>query len=254
MLKALSLNVGRGLSSYKECLLFLEKQVTQGLDVACFQDISEKNVNDLRKIFGECYFFAPMCRHMYKGLDGQAVGIGIFTKNIPIESVIITAYVNNVYPINNLAGLDENGNHTDLALIRKTESRILLTCNLHKDGKKYSIATTHGVWVKGGAPDDHQRDGTNRLFEIVNAENLVLAGDMNFSRGGEIYKLFVKDRIHDCLPQTIDNTLDPVNHSLRGKLKIVSDYVFSIGDQYEVMDVNAEFGVSDHAGITFSIS
>lgn len=191
---------------------------------------------------------------MYLAPGGVSVGVGIFSRTLPFRSLSTSAYVNNVLPVLNLEGVSDSGQHMNLQKIRETESRLLVVGEVEKNGVLFKVGTTHGIWVKGGVPDDHQRQGTQRLLSSIKKEgDLVLAGDLNAARGGEIYSILTQ-QLKDCVPVKFDNTLDPELHPLRGRLKLMVDYFFTTGTSYTVSDVNTTFGISDHGALSGTIS
>lgn len=251
-IKLVTLNVGRGLN--KNHLKSIDFLAESDCEIACIQDMREDALPDLKKIFPAAQYFAPMCRHMYLAPSGVSVGVGIFSRTLPFRSLSTSAYVNNVLPVLNLEGVSNDGQHVDLQKIRETESRLLVVAEIEKNGVLFKIGTTHGIWVKGGVPDDHQRQGTQRLLSAITKEgDMVLAGDLNAARGGEIYSTLVK-QLKDRVPAKVDNSLDPELHPLRGRLKLMVDYFFTAGAGYTVSDVNIIFGISDHGVLSGTIS
>ena len=73
---------------------------------------------------------------------------------------------------------------------------------------------------------------------------LVLCGDFNAPRNGEIQSL-IKKAYKDNTPRHWSTTIDPHLHRISG-LRAVVDGVFS-SPAYQITNVRCRFGVSDHA-------
>lgn len=142
--------------------------------------------------------------------------------------------------------------------IEATENRSLVSVSIIKNDITYRIATTHAMWSRGGVPSRIQRANTRQLIKSLKEErsaygSLVLAGDMNFNRGGEMYQMFAKEGFNDCVPSEVKTTLDPDHHLSHKGINVVSDYIFTIGNGYQVYDIRLKSGVSDHVGIFATI-
>jgi endonuclease/exonuclease/phosphatase family metal-dependent hydrolase len=251
-LKAVSLNVGRGLKHLDKSVHFLR---TCGADVICLQDVQKRHIERLIGPEYITHHFHPMTNHLVRNRERSLVGIGIFSRH-PMRSKSIHAYLGNAEPILDMEGIDVNDagesmNH-DLTKVRSTESRLALFAEVVINHTAYKIGTTHGTWVKGGVADAVQRATMQHLACIMREQGeFVMAGDFNFGRDGEIYKIIVDHgRIKDRVPREIDNTLDPENHSLKGEIKVVSDYFITGGTRFGVSDVKVIFGVSDHGALS----
>jgi len=258
-LKIVTLNCGRGNKHLQETVAFLNGC---DADIACLQDIRKEHIPELTQKFGYAGHFAPMTNHLVAGGGRSLVGIGIFSRSHEFISINTRAYLGRVSPVADLQGIevDAEGNsmNHDLELVRATESRLAIFVEVDFAGKLLILGTTHGTWVKGGQPDNDQRISMGILASVMarlrEGRGFVMAGDFNFSRGGEIYKSFVPEaRVLDMMLERIVTTLDPVNHPLKGKVNVVSDYVFSSG-MVQVENVEAHFGVSDHAALTATIT
>jgi endonuclease/exonuclease/phosphatase family metal-dependent hydrolase len=186
------------------------------------------------------------------------VGIGIFSQKFPFISTSAHAYVGRVSPILDLDGVavDANGNTspTDLARLRQTESRIVVFTAMEVGEVEFKIGTTHGAWVPNGLTDDHQRVSARKLLSIVQEQGpLVMAGDFNAVRGGEIYEILTEPGgLEDCVPLDIVKTRD--FGSSTDAPDLVVDYFFKQGEIYKVADVKAHTNVSDHYALSATVS
>src|SRR3989338_1644648 len=124
-IKVVTLNFGRGFSrcGVERAFEFLSDD---RWDIACIQDMWKTNMEDLAALFPGAQVFAPMAKHQF-GCRRVPVGIGIFSRRLPILSTSVHAYVGNVLPVLDLEGVlvdaFDNAHPTDLARVRKTESR-----------------------------------------------------------------------------------------------------------------------------------
>lgn len=254
-LKVVTLNMGRGFPGLERSMHFLSNGQW---DIACIQDVRETHVPMLAELFPGAQYFAPMTKHY---IDGQwvSIGLGIFSRVAPFRSIAAHAYVGNVLPAPAIEGveMDEQGDArpVDLARVRATENRIALFATTEVDGASFHVGTTHGVWVPQGIPDDHQRVATRKLRNIiVSQEECIIAGDFNAARGGEIYNLLSgSSKLRDSVPVDIANSVD---WQMRGKEgpDLLVDYFFTTGNVYSVSNVEAHFGVSDHAALSATVS
>lgn len=275
-LKVMSLNVGRFLQERtREYLKRLVSGEEYQPDVLCLQDIPERDLPWLRVRWPHLAF-APMTNHLIYGVRA-VVGIAILSR-YPMASTNHTVWGNGV--LKDLQGVNNKNERIaptaeNDRLIEATEDRVAICATVvTTDGVKYSIATTHGFWVRGGKPNDMQHQSTRSLMEFLSAEagamdGLVLAADLNFGRGGEIYNTFVEKKgpdnkgFHDCVPLAIESTLDPDHPASKKGLKIVSDYFmarrgyggdFILYDVPAVSDVRLHPGVSDHCALSATVS
>ncbi len=262
-IQIVTLNCGRCLKHFDESAAFLHS-LAAGAGagkprIICLQDVQERHLDALITSNYTSRLFAPMCKHPLAHGEIQPVGIGIFSTE-PFFSVSVSAYVGQVLPVQKLEGITvdtegQSGNH-DLARVRDTESRLLAVVGIKLNGTVIRVCTTHGPWVKNGIPDLHQEESTRGLSRLIDCEvydhDVVVAGDLNIPRGGAIYPSFMETSgFVDCVPSGIDNTLDINNHSLKGKVKVVSDYVLvNRGASIDVDSVKVHGGVSDHMAMT----
>lgn len=265
-IKVVSLNCGRGLKHLDETRKFIQGC---GADVICLQDVAACHIPEDAELGGpdtllpvgfySRHFYA-MTNHVIKGGKRTHVGVGIFSR-YPMVSVMAEAYLGNLLPVLDLKGIDvdpdtgETTNHR-IAEVRATESRIFLAAGISVQGDIFNVGTTHGTWVKGGVADDCQLESMRKLSQIVlhQASPLVVAGDFNPDKDGKILKILL-DVFRNQMPDGINNTLDPSNHSLKGKFPVLADFFFTRRKDglYEVSDVEVHFGVSDHGAISATV-
>jgi endonuclease/exonuclease/phosphatase family metal-dependent hydrolase len=129
--------------------------------------------------------------------------------------------------------------------------RVLLSTTVEKEGAAVQLATTHFTWSKAGATSDEQRRDFAELKKLTDQyEKLVLCGDFNVPRGGELWSLFSQDFV-DFLPEEVESTLDPLLH-YAAPLDLVVDGFFVRG--YECQNVRVVPGVSDHQAIVGEVT
>lgn len=263
-LKIMGLNAGRLLQERtREYLKNLAINPESAPDVLCLQDFPFRDLGLLE--WAPHIAFAPMTNHLING-ERAVVGIAIASRYFMTDIAHCTTWGNGI--LKNLEGVDDKnrrylGVESD-ALVEATEDRVAICATVIKDGARFDVATAHGMWVRGGVVNDIQRQSTGRLLHFLDKERsrrkgLVLAGDLNIGRGGEIYQMFVKKGFHDCVPDKIDNTLDPDHPSVRNGLKVVIDYIMTygadlFGDVYSVSEVMLLSGVSDHCALSATVA
>lgn len=233
MITLLSLNIegGRHLA---RLLPFLEQHRT---DVVCLQEVFEADMETLAKAVGYDGSFAPMWnKKEVTPLSPEARGVqGIALFARPPHTTETRYYVGE--------------GTTPLFVPGGAQDRALLIARLEKDGERFTVATTHFTWTPDGKANDEQRAHFARLVQLAPKE-LVLCGDFNAPRGGEIFSKFT-ERFTDNLPATITSTIDPELHRRKG-LSLVVDTIFST-PHYDVRDVHVVSGVSDHKAVLSTI-
>ncbi len=254
-LKLLSLNVGRMLQPRTKA--FLER-LTQP-EVLLLQDFPYYDLPLLERY--PHITFAPMTNHFVNG-QRAVVGIAIASRFFMTNITHHTTWGNGV--LKNLEGIN-NHNERHLGaesdrLVEATEDRVLICVEVHKDGESYQLATTHGMWTRGGEINRVQRSTMRHTRNILVREaqrrvGLVLAGDLNFFRDGELYTLYT-EHFRDCVPRSITTTLDLGHELSRKGFGVVVDYVWDCGLKYEVQvsDVKTHAGASDHMALTATIT
>lgn len=256
-LKVVTLNMGRGFPGFDRMCDFLAKQ---DADVLLLQDVRGDHLAAFPGIFGPSVHFAPMCRHFFKGGVGWVpVGVAICSKH-PLNELTTKAYVGNVLPVQNLAGTDFDDKGAsfavDLELVRNTESRISIFADVMVPGcAPVRVGTTHGVWTPGGKVDAFQRYTMRTLRQFMERElssGGVMAGDFNAATGGEIEEMLASSSVYTSrMPHNITTTVDWAMRDKTGPALVV-DHIFAANT--DVAGVQAHFGVSDHAALSFTVS
>lgn len=133
---------------------------------------------------------------------------------------------------------------------------ILLIGEIEVGDELIRIGAVHFTWTKDGSVSDEQRRDLATLMAKIEQEQLVMVGDFNLSREGELYRS-LQAKFLDNIPSDVTTTLDPnlhyANLGQEGKLKLVVDYVWSTS-HYVVNDVRVHSGLSDHCGIVANVS
>ncbi|MCQ3944501.1 MAG: hypothetical protein DPW11_01850 [bacterium] len=134
----------------------------------------------------------------------------------------------------------------------KKHPRALLVTELAADTTHYTFATTHFTWALTTDADVAQREDYQRFQTLLDQiPSFVLAGDLNADRTSMVYKELAH-RYQDHLPPDLSSTLDPVLFR-KPELKLVVDHLFSTAD-YKISNVQVLTGLSDHCGLSATIS
>ena len=236
-LKLLSLNIERD-KHLSKVIALLEKEKPE---VICLQEVQEPDFEMLKKKFGFNSFFAPMLIHPRRiGGKKRLVRQGnAFYTHLPLLKAESLVYF---------------GKET-VPLPQESEpnsiNRVLLIGQIEKEGKKYALATTHFTWAKGGGVNEEQLRDVKQLLKLLQLQGeMILCGDFNAPRGGEIFAILQR-YLKDNIPFHITSTLDPILHKA-GPLPYVVDYLWST-PQYSVQKVRVLEGVSDHQAIVAEI-
>ena len=237
-IKIVSLNVERS----KHIDLVLEFLKQEQPDVLCVQELCEADIPHFESIFGSEYAYVPMAT--FNETDGSAfvcgLGLGIFSRlKIVEQKARLYAGSQNKLPVYQ---------HPD----QHTMNRYLLSCDVIKDDVVYNIGTTHFTWTPDGKIDDRQREDIPELLEVLDAEEeIILVGDFNAPRGGEVFAILA-GRYRDNIPPEYTTSLDSALHRA-GELNLMVDGFFSTPG-YEVASVHMERGVSDHCALVGIVS
>ncbi len=208
-------------------------------EVICLQEIQEPDFEMFKKKFGWQGFFVPMAAYS-RNLKGKESlvkqGIALFT-TLSLLKTEAFFYV----------GEGSVPTYTGF----NTNDRALLLSLTEKEGKKYTIATTHFTRDdNGGKVNEEQRRDVQQLLKLLQQKELVLCGDFNAPRGREIFVTLNK-HLKDNIPPGIKTTLDQNLHKA-GPLPYVVDYIWST-PHYKVAKVKAINGVSDHLAVLAEI-
>lgn len=126
--------------------------------------------------------------------------------------------------------------------------RAVIVATLSDGVDEYRVATTHFTWSPDGKPSELQRQDFARLKAILaQYPELILCGDFNAPRGGEMFSLF-EQLYTDNVPQDVTTTIDNEWHYAKKDLQLVVDTIFST-PAYRVSNVQMLSGISDHLGV-----
>lgn len=243
-LSLISLNVERS-KHLERVVPFLREQEP---DVFCVQELSESDYPLFKKMFRFASPFVPLS--MYSE-EGQRIpqGIGIFS-NLRIYKTDAHYYVGDPSTLpETIPGQPET---------YTKGNRAVLFATVEKDGVPYRIATTHFTWSEKGEASDTQREHLQSLLSALEAEKeLVLCGDFNIPRGGELFSELAV-RYKDNIPPEYATSIDVALH--RNRLgdpeelsqKMVDGLFTTPG--YPARDVELASGVSGHMAIVATIS
>lgn len=228
-------------------------------DVACLQELYQADVAVIERATGMQGHFLPLVRMEQENNYGfnprGSFGLGIF---ISPDAKFVGNPLSSYY----------FGNPANLPVFDLPNSlcRALFCVQIVKQSQKYSICTTHFTWSPAGQADEHQRRDLAGLVLAIgqlrqqlearsageggassDGQGLLLCGDFNAPRGGEIYQGLLAAGFADWLPSEVETTLDPNLHRVPG-LKLVVDYMLTTGP-IRVDDMQVVGGVSDHQAL-----
>jgi endonuclease/exonuclease/phosphatase family metal-dependent hydrolase len=237
-LRLISLNVEQDRHLQRQQAFFAEQQP----DVLCLQEVLEADYLIWRETYGGFGAFAPMCRIANSRGGEDTLGIAIIARH-PLTALKYSTYRGGGSPLAFYIM-----NQTPQTVLKRS----VLIATLHPDaGPPVTIATTHFTWSPDGQASDDQRDDLNLLFDILgDHQHLVLCGDFNAPRGGEIFSA-IAARYHDHVPQHFKTSIDAERH-YAGDLEILVDGLFTT-DHYVASDVRLVGGVSDHLAIVADV-
>lgn len=234
-LKLASLNI-EGNEHFGKFLPFLKGF---GPDVACLQEVFAQDVPMLRRELEMDAAFAPMCVRPYDSADMASpavMGVAVFSK-LPFGSVEPLYYYGDpdFFPVYRYR--DDT-----------RQNRVLLMVTLDKDGAPFTVGTTHFMVTKDAEPTDFQRRDLARLFGLLGpVPEIVMCGDWNAPRGGEIFGRLA-ERFRDNIPPEYAASIDGNIHRA-GHLPYMVDGLFTTPG-FAASDVKLTGGVSDHMAIT----
>lgn len=227
---------------------------TKKPDVICLQEIFEKDFLYFKKELGFFGVFSPMVVWDMKNGVRNTTGVAILSK-FEIKNIEKYYYVGDESSMKCFDPRDLNFSATmtrdELVLLDEIEAKVIIFGEVIKDGVSYFISTTHFTWTPDGKANDFQKKDVEKLLAFCEKKkSLILCGDFNAPRGGEIFnKIALKYK--DNIPLKYDSSIDPNLHRLKG-LKLMVDGLFSTAD-YLVKDVQLLDGISDHKVIVAEI-
>ncbi|MCE9541592.1 endonuclease/exonuclease/phosphatase family protein [Candidatus Kaiserbacteria bacterium] len=239
-----SVNVERG-KHLDTVTSFLERTRP---DVVCIQECRKCDIPRFRADSGaEGFFYEPMVAAL-KRPESETEGIAILSR-YPMSDRRADYYVGTPHTLPDSDDVDE-------ATFNDT-NRLVLSCEILKDGEVFRVATTHFTWSVRGQATDVQRTDMKGLLRILDGfPELVLTGDFNAPRGGEMFSILA-DAYKDNIPPEYETSIDIALHragkerpeELKDKMV---DGLFST-KEYAVSDVRLESGVSDHCAVVAKV-
>lgn len=243
-LKLATVNI-EGNRHFDRLIPFLQ---SQHADIVCMQEVFAADVPRLERALDLKLTFAPMVLLSQPTPSGVAprgvwgIATGVCSRLAEQQTVTTQAeyYV----------GTADQLPHFISPLVT---NRVVLLTKVEINNQQVTIANTHFTWTGNGETDDRQRRDIHRLFHILEPiEHLVLCGDFNAPRGGEIYAR-IAEKYVDCVPADIVTTIDHSVHYSGQQLELVVDAIFS-SPNIQVTHVTQAFGVSDHTALTALIA
>lgn len=219
-------------------LPFLEKTEP---DIVCLQEVYEHDVVHFAHATNSTSFFAPNAIYYTEGIagDAQELGVGYLTNDQTAKAETVD-YFRADTPLEFANPTHGYNWRRSLIVVHETRAQV-----------PFHLATTHFTWTPHGDPDDAQRVSQQILMKKLSSyEDVLLVGDLNAPRGGEIYKTFTREYT-DHVPQDYTTSID-MNLHRAGDVGLVVDHVLSRGT-VPVRSVAYRFGVSDHAAIVIEV-
>lgn len=254
MLKLLSVNIER--KRHLDKIIALIDRVQP--DVVCMQEVFEDDVMLLAETLQNqsnkevVIHFTPIIFKTDDGIDKteEEYRDGQFSL-MPFGNLILTTLpatdFNEQYYYGSKEDLKihRSGVYTDIALA-------LSSVRVKKDDAVFHIATTHFCKNEvGSVASDFQRERIVGLLEALkNLKDVIVCGDFNAPRGGEIFTLLA-ERYQDNIAPEYTTSLDPDLHRA-GPLPYMVDGLFTT-PEYKVTHMHFETGVSDHYAIVAEI-
>lgn len=213
---------------------FLDKH---NFDVVCFQEVLRKDFLRFRKEYRMRGAFAPMVKgRFFEGSHAwDTSGVALLSR-FPILNVRSEYYPGRRAHIVEFSKKD-----------RTTVNHVLLTGEIKKDGERFVVGTTHFTWTPDGGADDLQRRNLKKLLAALKIfPEIILCGDFNAPRGGEIFSALA-GRYTDNIPSRYATSIDPRLHRA-GALRRMVDGLFTT-PAYRASNVRLVKNVSDHCAI-----
>ena len=186
-------------------------------DVVCLQELIVDDLFRLSRSLGYAHHaYVPMALHPGDGLI-RPFGIGILSR-IPILRSESVPY----------AGL---GSGRDLVDLSSAESKVrtsryfVVLVTVALADARFTIGNTHFPWTPEGSASDDQREACDRLIGLLGERPVVLCGDFNAPRGGEIFSRLAA-HWRDNIPARYTSSIDPNLHRA-GPLPLMVDAAFS---------------------------
>lgn len=220
-------------------------------DVLCLQEVFEKDVVNVQSQTGMQGYFSPVA-------DIQEVGtfpvdpFGIWGEIILWNTEKVTRK-----PVRGQLVREEYyvGSRDTIPLFTGplTPNRVMQVMQFDKAGETFVVGNTHFTWSAQGLASPMQFADFKRLAHFLDLyPELLLCGDFNAPRGGEIFALFTQ-RFADNIPPDVVTTIDSSRHYSGKQIDLVVDNIFSTS-HYKVDSVRVIAGVSDHYAVVGEVS
>ena len=249
MIRLVSLNIefNRHLDTVSA---FLAKELP---DVACIQEIYEEHLTLFASaLHGASVSFAPITRHTED--VSHVLGTAIFSR-LPIADEGVHYYKGTPSSIPDMDSRDPRTfNNKNLQILRR---------DVVKDGATFRIGTTHFSWTPDGMANERQRTDIIAMLNVLAPlGDIILTGDFNAPRGGEIWSE-IAARYKDNIPLHYKTSIDPNLHRA-GSVKLVADAhaagvpghmvdgLFTT-PHYNAENVRLVSGASDHMAVVADI-
>lgn len=219
-------------------------------DVVCIIELMERDFARFEEELGMKGIYSPMALHPAEDNEG-VTGSAVFSK-YPLQNTSVEYYHHSAEPL-----LHHIPGHPD------TIANALITAEVEKDSIVYRIATTHFIWSTQGEVTDLQRECLEKMLPMLEQKGeLVLTGDFNAPRGGEIFAALAS-KFKDNVPAEYVSSLDPAIHRAGARLAedakamgipgYMVDGIFST-PSFTISNVKLVAGVSDHCSIVANVS
>ena len=240
-MKLLSLNIEGDKHLQERIFPLFEREKA---NVLCLQEVFQEDLPLIaEKSQLNDYIFVPQAR--IKEQNPHLPARGAWGLAIFAQEIISSAQHYYVGRPDILPEFFANGNPNSM-------NRILLIAKVQLAGKNFQIATTHFTWSGKGEVSDLQCQNFCQLKKhLAQYPELILCGDFNTPRGGEIYdELAIL--FQDNIPQEIDTTIDCNLHKSGQDIHLVVDALCT-SPQYSVSQVKVISEVSDHMAVAAEI-
>lgn len=228
-------------------LPFLKGEVP---DVVCVIELMQRDFARFEEELGMKGIYSPMALHPAEDKEG-VTGSAIFSK-YPLQNTSVEYYHHSAEPL-----LHHIPGHPD------TIANALIVIEVEKDSVVYRIATTHFIWTTQGEVTELQQESLAKMLPMLEQKGeLVLTGDFNAPRGGEIFAALAA-KFKDNIPAEYVSSLDPAIHRAGARLAAdakemglpgyMVDGIFST-PSYAVSNVKLVSGVSDHCAVVATIA
>lgn len=235
-MKLISCNI-EGDKHFSRLIPFFQKEQP---DVLCLQEVFESDLELIKEKTGltKC-FFAPQANIILSNdhLPLRGIwGVAIFAKKIVKKKVFY--YFGHK---NGQVNVFENA-HPDKI------DRALIIAQIEVAGQLYQVATLHFTWSSNGDVIDVQkRDYLSLKSFLAKCDELILCGDFNTPRGGEIWADLAK-KYTDNIPSEIETTIDKNLHKSGKDIRLVIDALFT-SSHYVAGKVRVVSSTSDHMAV-----